>query len=209
MMSGVFGARPYGKSGLAKLSGETSTRRVTRSGCRAVKFETIRPPREWPTRLARATPSWSIRSVRILHFAGVGIVARGIGAGQAEARQVETDDPVRRRQGLSPRLPGFQTGAEAVQKDHRRGVARSGVTQAQADAVDNPVLAGIGRLQLRAGLVGRVKPNGQRDGRQRGQPANQDRIIGVLFPFGRMRKACQSNAFCSIANSALRLSRSR
>ena len=109
-----------------------------------------------------------------LRFAGVGIVASGVGASQTEARQVETDDTVARRQCLSPRLPGVQAGAEAVQQDHRRGVTRPTVTQTKAHPFDCAVVAGIGRLQRVARLVGGVEPNGQRDGRQRGQPGQPE-----------------------------------
>jgi peptidoglycan hydrolase-like protein with peptidoglycan-binding domain len=47
---------------------------------------------------------------------------------------------------------------------HAGGVTRATVTQAKADAIDNPVVAGIGRRPRVARLVGRVEPQSQREG---------------------------------------------
>ncbi len=104
-----------------------------------------------------------------LHLARVGIVARGIWTGQAKARKIETDDPITRGQDPGPRFPRVEAGAESVQHDHGRRVTRPGVTQPQPQPVDRPVFAGIGRLQLGARLVWRVKEYGWSEGRQCGQ----------------------------------------
>ncbi len=92
------------------------------------------------------------------HFAGIAVVARRVWAGKAKSWQVKTDRAIICRQGQCPRLPGVQAGTETVQQDHRGRVARTCVAQAQAHAVDAAVVAGIRRLQLGAGFVGRIEP---------------------------------------------------
>ena len=95
------------------------------------------------------------------YAARIGIVACWIGAGQAEARQVHADDAVIGLQQGRPVLPGVQAGAEAVQHDDGRRIARAGIAHMKPDAGDldeGGGWCGIGRFQRPAWLVGRIEP---------------------------------------------------
>jgi hypothetical protein len=139
-VAGTSGFLPYSKPGLAKPSGETAHRVADDGG-----FGDAEPVHQ---------------RGQHLHAARIGVVGGRVGAGQAEAGQIVADNAELVGQRVGPFIPRLQAGAEAVQQDHRRRIARPGVAHMQPDAGDIQVVGRrdvVFRLQRGARLVGRVE----------------------------------------------------